>query len=259
MAYIYQSPPCKGDFFVHYNYIMNEDIQAIYDMLWNGSFDALTRGDVDIDPYITNPASDQRRGLTLRFRLSPEVLRSILCFLDEMRAIEPDQYYYTQENLHFTVLSLFTAIPDCQKEFDRLPAYEMAVTRALEGMPPFSIHLKGITVSRSAVMVCGYPQSDTLNAIRHRLRQNLLHAGLSQGLDVRYTLTAAHTTVTRFSSPLRDGGQFCEFLLKNKHREFGWLEVSDLELTKNDWYMSQQHTQVLNRYTLANANKSGEE
>jgi 2'-5' RNA ligase len=238
---------------------MNEEIQAIYDMLWNGSFDALVRGDVDIDPYIADPALDQRRGLTLRFRPSPEVMQSVLCFLDEMRAIEPDQYYYTQENLHFTVLSLFTAIPECQKEFDRLPEYETSVTEALEGMPPFSLQINGITASRGAVMVCGFPQSETLNAIRQRLRRNLIHSGLSQGLDVRYTLTAAHTTVMRFSSPLRDGSQFCEFLLKNKHREFGRLDVSILELTKNDWYMSQQHTQVLNRYTLARANGSGEE
>jgi 2'-5' RNA ligase len=237
---------------------MTDEIHSIYEMLWNENFESISRGDVDIDPYITDPASDQRRGLTLRFRPSPEVMQSILDFLGEIRAIEPGQFYYNHENLHFTVLSLFTAIPECQNEFDRLPAYEAAVTEVLEGMPPFSIHLIGITASRSAVMVCGYPQSGTLNDIRQRLRRNLNHAGLSQGLDVRYTLTAAHTTVMRFSSPLLKSGQFCEFLQKNKHREFGWLDVSIFELTKNDWYMSLQHTQVLNRYTLIKANESGE-
>lgn len=238
---------------------MNEEIQAIYDMLWNGSFDALTCGEIDIDPYITNPDSDKRRGLTLRFRPSPEVMQSILGFLDEIHAIEPDQYFYTSENLHFTVLSLFTAIPDCQKEFDRLPAYEAAVRDALRDLPAFSLELRGITLSRSAVMVCGFPQSDTLNAIRNRLRSNLIDSGLSQGLDVRYTLTAAHTTVLRFSSPLQDAGRLCEFLAANKQREFGHLDVDVLELTRNDWYMSPAHTQILNHYRLPFAAGSKED
>jgi 2'-5' RNA ligase len=229
---------------------MNEDIQAIYDMLWNTSFEAVSRGGVEIDPYISNPASDKRRGLTLRFRPSTDVMQAILRFLDGMRAIEPDQYFYTPENLHFTVLSLFTAIPDCQKEFDRLPAYEAAVRDALCDTPAFSLDLRGITVSRSAVMVCGFPRSGTLNAIRGRLRKNLINAGLSQGLDVRYTLTAAHTTVMRFSSPLREASRLSDFLAANRQREFGRLDVDVLELTRNDWYMSPPHTCILHRYQL---------
>jgi 2'-5' RNA ligase len=238
---------------------MNEEIQAIYDMLWNTSFEAVSHGEVDIDPYIAVPESDKRRGLTLRFRPSTKVMRSILSFLDEMRIIEPDQYFYTPDNLHFTVLSLFTAIPDCQKEFDRLPAYEAVVRDALRDSPAFSLDLRGITVSRGAVMVCGFPQSGTLSNIRGRLRANLINAGLSEGLDVRYTLTAAHTTVMRFSSPLRDGASLSDFLRINKRRDFGRLDVDVLELTRNDWYMSQQHTQILKSYRLPFSAGSNEE
>jgi 2'-5' RNA ligase len=229
---------------------MNEEIQAIYDMLWNGSFDGIAQGDVETDPFITDPASDRRRGLTLLFRPTPEIRQAIQCFLDELRAIEPGQYYYSIENMHFTVLSLFTAIPDHQKEYDRLPSYEAAVQEALVNVTPFSIYLRGITVSRGAVMVCGYPQSSTLNSLRGRLRENLITGGLSQGLDVRYTLIAAHTTVMRYSSPLRNSGQFASCLLENKHRDFGLLDVKELQLVKNDWYMSQQHTPILHRYRL---------
>ena len=234
----------------HYNKGMNEEIAAIYDMLWQNNFDSLSKGDIDIDPYITNPGSDQRRGLTLLFRPSPEIKVSILSFLGEIQKLEPDQYYYSDTNLHFTTLSLFTATPEHQKEYDRLSAYETAVENAIQDAQPFSLHLKGLTVSKGAVMICGFPQSDTLNDIRQRLRQNLINAGLSQGLDKRYTLKAAHTTVMRFAAPLRNPARFSQFLLENKQRDFGTLNVNELQLVKNDWYMSQQHTPIIAHYAL---------
>jgi 2'-5' RNA ligase len=231
---------------------MNEEIAAIYDMLWETNFISISRGTVDIDPYISNPGSDQRRGLTLLFRPSPEITKNIVQFLDELGDLEPDQYFYSESNLHFTTLSLFTATPDHQREYDRLAQYQAAVEEAIRGRPPFSLHLKGLTVSSGAVMICGFPRSDTLNAIRQNLRQNLIQEGLSQGLDIRYTLKAAHTTVMRFANPLQNPERYCEFLLENKQREFGSLDVGELQLVKNDWYMSQQNTPIVARYTLGN-------
>lgn len=229
---------------------MNESITAVYDMLWNSSFIAVSRGDIDIDPYITNPGSDLRRGLTLIFGPPPELQTTILGFLEELRNLEPDQYYYNATNLHFTVLSLFTAIPDYQPEYDRLAAYEAVVSQSVAGIRPFSLHISGLTISRSALMLCGYPNSETLNGLRQRIRQSLKQNGLAHGLDKRYTLTTAHTTVLRFSATLRDAKTFSEFLLENKRRDFGTCKVSELELVKNDWYMSQQHTPIIARYTL---------
>jgi 2'-5' RNA ligase len=236
---------------------MNEEIAAIYDMLWENNLISISRGTVDIDPYISNPGSDQRRGLTLLFRPTPEITKNIIRFLDELRDLEPDQYFYSESNLHFTTLSLFTATPDHQREYDRLAQYQAAVEDAIRGTPPFSLHLKGLTISGGAVMICGFPRSDTLNAIRQRLRQNLIQKGLSQGLDIRYTLKAAHTTVMRFASPLKNPQQFCEFLLENKQREFDSLDVGELQLVKNDWYMSQQNTPIVARYALGGSDPNG--
>jgi 2'-5' RNA ligase len=235
---------------LYYNQDMHEEITAVYDMLWNSSFNAVSRGEVDIDPYITNPGSDQRRGLTLIFRPAAELQTTILGFLEELQSLEPDQYYYNATNLHFTVLSLFTAIPDYQPEYDRLAAYEAVVTQSVADVRPFSLHICGLTVSRSAVMLCGFPDSESLNVLRQHIRQGLKQSGLAHGLDKRYTLTAAHTTVLRFSAALRDAKVFSEFLLENKQRDFGAFKVSDLQLVKNDWYMSQQHTPIIMRYAL---------
>jgi 2'-5' RNA ligase len=233
-----------------YNCLMDERITDVYTMLWNTSFTAVSQGDIEIDPYITNPGSDRRRGMTLVFRPTEDMKSTILGFLDELKIIEPDQYFYQSSNLHFTVLSLFTAIANYQFEYDRQPAYQTAVENAIMDAQAFSMHLCGLTVSRSAMMICGFPDSDTLNGIRDTLRRNLNQSGLGQGLDIRYTLVAAHTTVIRFSHPLHNPAAFSQFLLENKQRDFGSFKVTELQLVKNDWYMSQEHTPIIARYAL---------
>ena len=229
---------------------MSEKFDAIYKMLWDTSFTLVSRGDIEIDRLITNPDADQRRGLTLIFRPPVELKQSILTFLDELRQIEPGQYYYPESDLHFTVLSLFTATVDHQREYDRLKEYQNAVENTLTGIPPFEFRVSGLTVSKSAVMLCGYPRPDHLNAIRNTLRQNLIRGGLSQGLDKRYVLTAAHTTVMRFSRPLVNPAGLAEFLQENKHKTFGEFVVDGLDLVKNDWYMAQHNTALVHRYSL---------
>ncbi len=233
-----------------YNMGMTEPFTTIYNMLWDTSFEAVSRGKIEIDSYITNPETDRRRGLTLIFRPTDELKRDILAFLDQLRRLELDQFYYTEANLHFTVLSLFTATADHQREYDHLDAYQAAVESAIRGISPFTFQLKGLTLSKSAVMLCGFPRPDNLNAIRKTLRKNLIYGGLAQGLDRRYILTAAHTTILRFSAPLKNPARFSEFLLENKQRGFGSLTVDRLQLVKNDWYMSKQNTTLIEEYHL---------
>ncbi len=229
---------------------MSEKFDAIYKMLWDSSISPVSRGDIEIDRYISEPETDQRRGLTLVFRPPVALKQVILTFLDDMRRVEPGQYYYPESDLHFTVLSLFTAIVDHQREYDRLEEYQTAVKNTLADIPPFEFRVSGLTVSKSAVMLCGYPRPDHLNVIRNTLRQNLIRGGLSQGLDKRYVLTAAHTTVMRFSRPLVNPAGLAEFLQKNKQKPFGEFVVDGLDLVKNDWYMAKKNTSLIHRYPL---------
>lgn len=229
---------------------MSEKFDAIYKMLWDTSYDAVSQGEIDIDRFISNPHADQRRGLTLIIRPPVELRRAILTFLDELRQIEPGQYYYPESDLHFTVLSLFTATVDYQQEYDRLIEYQAAVESTLRGVPQFEFRVSGLTASKCAVMLCGYPLPDDLNVIRNALRQNLIQSGLAQGLDKRYVLTAAHTTVMRYSHPLANPAGLAQFLQENKHRSFGKFAVKELDLVKNDWYMTEHNTEHIQRYPL---------
>lgn len=229
---------------------MTANFDAIYNMLWDTSYNAVSQGEIEIDNLIDHPEADKRRGLTLIFRPTGAVKQSILTFLNELSRIEPDQYYYPETSLHFTVLSLFTATVEYQREYDRIQAYQSAVDRAVRGISPFLFQVKGLTVSKSAVILCGYPLPDNLNILRNALRKNLTTSGLAQGLDRRYILTAAHTTIMRFSRPLSNPAGLAEFLLENKQKTFGEFKVDGLDLVKNDWYMAQRNTTVVCRYPL---------
>jgi 2'-5' RNA ligase len=223
---------------------------AVYEMLWNKNFPAIQQGDVEVDPFLTNPKIDQRRGLTLIFRPSANLMDAILKFLTEIQKLEPDQYFYDASNLHFTVLPLFTAIPDHRANYARLPVFESAVQAALQGASAFTVQITGLTVSRGAVMLCGFTDSAVLNAIRDNLRQILTRNGFSAGLDQRYRLVTAHTTILRFSKRLRDPLIFSQFLQQHRSHDFGTFSVNELQLVKNDWYMSQEHTPIIARYAL---------
>jgi 2'-5' RNA ligase len=236
-------------FFQNKNTLM-DNFTAVYEMLWNKNFPAIQQGKVEVDPFLTNPKIDQRRGLTLIFRPPANLLDSIRAFLSEIRALEPHQYYYDDSNLHFTVLPLFTAIPEYQANYARLPVFESAVQAALQSASTFTVQITGLTVSRGAVMLCGFTDSTVLNAIRDKLRQILTRKGLSAGLDQRYRLVTAHTTILRFSNRLRDPHAFSDFLQQHRNHEFGSFSVEELQLVKNDWYMTQEHTPILARYAL---------
>lgn len=243
-------------FWPRYNVAMFDKFNTIYDMLWDTNFENIRHGEIEVDWFISNPGADQRRGLTLIFRPPDTVKKAIRSILDEIRQFEPNQYFYCDSCLHFTVLSLFSATVDHKQEYDRLSSYQAAVDEAIKGISGFTFTLKGLTVSKSAVILCGYPDPDNLNILRDRLRRNLIHMGLSQGLDVRYTLTAAHTTIVRFAALLNDPARLGKFLLENKEREVGSFVVDELQLVKNDWYMTHRNTTLVDQYWLNTGNIS---
>jgi len=227
-----------------------DDISQIYENLWNLNIPRITAGDVEIDPWLTDPENDRRRGLTLIFRPPNSVIMEIMEFLESCRILEPDQFFYQPDNLHFTVLSLFTVKEEFHKEYQNLPGFISSIKESLEDSCSFNLKLRGLTVSPGAVMICGYPDTELVNLWRERLRGNLKLHGLADGLDKRYHLMTAHCTILRFSSSLRNPLAFSKFLSIQKLRDFGIFHVSQLELVKNDWYMGARNTELIERYFL---------
>ena len=225
------------------------DLQSRYDTIWHEAAPALARGDVACDAQLA-AGNDPRRGLTLIARPDAQLAASFSALLDRLTDIEPAQYRHPIEDMHVTVLSLFTATVNHGPELARAEAYRAAVAAAVAGTPPVTIDFTGITASRGAVLAQGFPQGDALPALRDRLREELRLRGLDGSLDGRYKLVTAHSTLLRFVRPLTASKAFLHTLTQLRETPLGAMHVNTLELVQNDWYMSSATLERHARYDL---------
>lgn len=222
-----------------------------YARLWAEAVSYFRSGRVEIDPYLGDKANDRRLGLSVIGRPEPAASERFGAFLDQVRQVAPEQYFYRPGEFHLTILSLFTATEAFAAHWKILNTYRTAVAQALMGGQAFTIHYRGITASKNAVLIQGFAQGSQLEQLRARLRQSLRAAGLGDGLDRRYAIETAHSTVIRFISQPKEMSRLLALLCENRMTDFGQATFRELHLVKNDWYMSADTVEVLAHYRLA--------
>lgn len=146
------------------------ELREFYDQLWQEAIGFFQTGRVETDPFLLDNQHDNRRGLSVIARLSQEVIGQIEKMLDDLKWIDPEQYYYQRNELHITVLSLFTATENYEPYMAKYSGYLAAVNAALSGARRFRVEFSGITASKGAVMVQGFPYDSQLDEIREELR-----------------------------------------------------------------------------------------
>jgi 2'-5' RNA ligase len=214
---------------------MLESMQAIYDSMWDSGLRALKQGGYRLDPLIDSPL-DARRGISLVMRPAAEVAERVRDFLSECRAIEPDQYFYPEGDLHVTFLSLLCCRPGFALGPGEGDAYLGLLLNALRDADPIRIGHSGLTLSDSCLVMRGYCGPE-LGLLRDRVRAALDDSGLPHDSDARYRLVTAHSTILRYRAPLRDPMAFAAFLEENRERDFGASSIDEVEFVENDWYM----------------------
>jgi len=226
--------------------------QIIYEQLWREAAAAFDRGAVSLDAFLENRQSDKRRGVTLLARPDAEVLARVNSFLDEIRAVAPEQHFYQPSEFHMTVLSVIPGSESWQQAAQRLPDYLAALETVLKNARTFSVAFRGITASPEAIMVQGFPAANALAQLRDDLRATLAARWLGENLDRRYKIATAHLTVTRFCTPMKDWRPLKSLLEKNRDRDFGTTCFQSLQLIEGDWYMSTDSVRVLREFPLGN-------
>jgi len=222
----------------------------IYEQLWQEAQQAFQRGEPRLDPYLLNKANDQRRGLSLAFKLPPAVRANIVEFLGPFAAAFPGQYFYQAEELHVTVLTFMSATENWRREIRELPAYRDILDQILAKQPAFTVSFNGVTAAPNAMMVQGLPADNGLNLIRAEIRRAFGQRGLGDHLDRRYSNQAAHVTAMRFRSPDTDWNRFAAMVAQNRQIPFGEARVQTLQLVLCDWYASVSKTKVIAEYNL---------
>ncbi len=225
------------------------NLHKLYTDLYNKSYQKILNEDYSIDLNIDNPA-DKRFGLTLLIKPQIETKNKIQNFLTELKDIEPQQYYYSNADLHITALSIISCYDGLSLSDINVSEYSKTIAKSLESVSEFEIEFKGITASESAIMIQGFPKTETLNEIRENLRSNFGKSSLQKSIDRRYRLTAAHITVMRFRKKLNDASQFINYIEKYRDYDFGTSKISKLDFTYNDWYQREEVVQKLAEFKI---------
>lgn len=224
--------------------------QQVYERLWSEALSRFSQGQVELDPYLQHPERDFRRGISLIVRPDPAVAAPLAGLINELKALEPEQYFYQPEELHLTVLSLISAAATFERQQALLETYHSVLAPLFAQAQPFNINFRGVTASAGAVMAQGYTDQNRLNELRDAIRQALRPAGLAGHLDRRYKISAAHITLMRFQAPPRDLPRLVAALTAARSRLFGRTTVARLEFVINDWYMSRDKVQRVATYPL---------
>lgn len=212
-----------------------------YHKLYTKSSQAIRAGNYKLDPQINDP-SDSRFGITILIRPDEKTKAKIQLFLDELKAIEPQQYYYPDSDIHITVLSVISCHEGFSLNKIQLNDYIEIIQKSLIDTTAITINFKGITASSDAVMIQGFPTSDALNDLRNKLRENFKKSHLQQSIDSRYTIATAHATIVRFQEELQNPEELIRVIEKFRDTDFGNFTVDKLEFVYNDWYQRAKNT-----------------
>lgn len=177
----------------------------------------------------TDFVDEKIMSLVTLIRLSPEVSTRIAAFEERLRAIQPDMYFYPQEDYHITVLDILKGEKGRQLPHN-IDEYVEAVKACTKNIRPFEITFKGISASDNAVMICGY-YDDALERLRQSLRKELNQRGLP--LDERYETFSSHVTFARLCSKYTDPVKFLSLI--SEPVSFGSMTVSSLEICFHSW------------------------
>ncbi|OCB71985.1 mutarotase [Flavobacterium piscis] len=220
-----------------------------YNQLYKKSSKAILTEQYKLDPQINNP-SDSRFGLTLLIRPSETIKANIQLFLEEIKAIEPNQYYYPDSDIHITVMGIISCYEGFTLDQINIPEYIDLIEQSLVELDQIEIEFRGLTASPSAIMIQGFPTDESLNIFRNKLRESFKNSTLEQSIDSRYTIAAAHSTVMRFQEKLENTKQLIQVAEKFRDYNFGKFQVKKLELVYNDWYQRERNTIHLADFNL---------
>jgi len=229
------------------------EVRMVYERLWSEASAAFERGQPQLDPFLQPGSEDRRRGLTLVCRPDNAVRGRVTEFLDKASSLASGQYFYRPHEFHSTVFSVIPVSAAWEKFAIKLPEYIAVLDAVLKNRPVFSIKFHGVTASPEAILIQGFPNSDTLARLRNDLRLALHRHGLGENLERRYKLTASHLSVVRFSAPMPDWKPLKAFLASHRETDFGETQVHSLQAIEANWYAAAKTLRTLREYPLSHA------
>jgi 2'-5' RNA ligase len=202
-----------------------------------------------VDEFIDSN-SDDRYGITLIIRPPISVRNRIQIFLDELKKLEPNQYYYENSDIHITVLSIISCYSGFKLDQININDYTLLISECFAKSKSFDISFHGVTATLNGIITQGFIKDNTLNDFRDNLRFCFKNSDLEQSIDKRYKLQTAHSTVVRFRNEVKKQSEFMEIIDRYRDFDFGTFNVDHIELVFNDWYQRIENVKSLGVFML---------
>lgn len=225
------------------------NLSEYYTNLYNSSIDKIKADQYQPDSLITS-SDDTRRGITLLIRPDETVKNRITEFLNKVKSVAPNQYFYPASDMHITIMSIISGYEGFNLSQINPTDYIPVIEESIKNIKPFEINFKGITASPNCVMIQGFDPDNALNQIRDRLRNNFRDSYLQQSMDKRYAIQTAHSTVIRLKEPLINKTSYISLLNNYREHYFGTFTVNKLEFVFNDWYQRRESVKRLHTFHL---------
>ncbi len=224
------------------------DLAEHYNNLYQNSIDKIKAEGCKTDPSIKS-TTDNRFGITLLIRPPILIKERIDIFLNELKNIDDQQYYYPLSDIHITIMSIISCADGFELKNISIPDYIQIVEESIQDVGKFSIKFNGITASTSTIMIQGF-YGEILNTLRNNLRINFQESNLEQTIDKRYPIKTGHSTVVRFQNKLEEQSNYLNVLEKYKDFDFGEFDVNRVELVFNDWYQRKELVKTLSYFDI---------
>jgi 2'-5' RNA ligase len=215
-----------------------KNLEILYTQIHSEGIKALRSGTEAIDPYLQQQSDDQRRGMALIVNLDGLISKGYNLLVNDLKAVEPGQYYYPQTDIHMTVLDLISASPQFSMNEIMLNKVIEIIHSSVNHVAAFEIEFHGIILSNGAILIKGY-YHEGLSEIRNNIRRFAALSGFD--LKERYQSISAHVTIARFKAQVENCEGFIQKIEDYRDFQVGVVRVNQMELVIHDWYNSQKN------------------
>lgn len=215
------------------NMFNQEQLNEHYDHILEQNREVILKGGTG-DPYLLAPDTDTRMALALIIPINPSINKVIDRCINEMKAIEPNLYYYPEQDRHITVMDILRGMPG-RTVPENIEDYIACIRECADNINPFDFVFDGLTMSDNAVMIRGYYEYP-LEHFRQQLRSELKKRALP--LEERYQTFSGHITIARIPDRLTHPEQFFDYIQNGKF--LGRMQALIMRLVFHNWYDSKK-------------------
>ena len=217
-----------------------------FDDLWFFNRPNILENKIYKDPNLLSLENDKRLGLALLVKIEGECQEKIAQIIQQIKTIEPDQYYYPLSDLHVTITDLIVAHDNFVFDADLVERYVKIIEKIFQKTLSFDISFNGVIATKGAVILKA--EAEKILKIRKKIERELTKNGIF--LNERFQRDFVHSTIARFRQNLKNPPEFVHKIEQLQNFNIGALKANKILFVLHDWYNSKGKTKVLKEFEL---------